>query len=68
MPLREGLLTFLSFPSRFKVYELKITPRYGPKCAPVVMELKPGAIPISQKQYFNSHKAQVGYQKHLINS
>jgi hypothetical protein len=32
---------------------------------PVVVELKPGAIPISQKQYFIPRKAQVKIQKHL---
>jgi hypothetical protein len=32
---------------------------------PVVVELKPGLTPISQKQYFVPHKAQVGIQKHF---
>jgi hypothetical protein len=31
---------------------------------PVVVELKPGVTPISQKQYLVPHKAQVGIQKH----
>jgi hypothetical protein len=66
MPLREGLLRFLSFPSRFQVYGLKITPHFWPgMCPPVVVELKPGTTPISQKQYFIPHKAQVRIQKHL---
>jgi hypothetical protein len=45
LPLREGLLRRLSFPLRFQVYGLKITPRSGPKCSPVMVELKPGATP-----------------------
>jgi hypothetical protein len=32
---------------------------------PVVGELKPGAMPVSQKQYFISCKAQVGNQNNL---
>jgi hypothetical protein len=32
---------------------------------PVVVELRLGAIPISQKQYFILHKAQVKIQKHF---
>jgi hypothetical protein len=33
---------------------------------PVVVELKPGVTPISQKQYFIPLKAQVGIQKHFV--
>jgi hypothetical protein len=65
MPLRKGLLRFLSFPSRFQVYGLKIIPRSGLKHAPVVVELKWGATPISQKQYFIPCKAQVRIQKYF---
>jgi hypothetical protein len=31
----------------------------------VVVKLKPGAIPVSQRQYYIPHKAQMGIQKHL---
>jgi hypothetical protein len=31
----------------------------------VGVELKPGAIPTSQRQYYIPHKAQIGIQKHL---
>jgi hypothetical protein len=31
----------------------------------VVVELEPGAIPVSQRQYYIPHKAQIGIQKHL---
>jgi hypothetical protein len=34
MPLKGGLLRFLSFPSRFQVYGLKITPQVWPKMYP----------------------------------
>jgi hypothetical protein len=59
--LREGFLRFLSFPLRFQVYGLKKTLQ-GPKRAPIVVELKTGATPISQKQYFIPYKAQVRMQ------
>jgi hypothetical protein len=59
MPLRE-VLRFLSFPSRFQVYGLKITPKgLAQNVPPVVVELMLGATPISQKQYFIPCKAQV---------
>ena len=32
---------------------------------PVIVELKPGAEPIHEKQYFIPHKAQVGIKKDL---
>jgi hypothetical protein len=31
----------------------------------VVVDLKPGTIPVSQSQYYIPHKAQIGIQKHL---
>jgi hypothetical protein len=31
----------------------------------VVVELKPGAIPVSQRQYYIPCKSQIGIQKHL---
>jgi hypothetical protein len=34
-------------------------------CPPIVVELKLGATPVNQKQYFVPHKAQIGIQKHL---
>jgi hypothetical protein len=40
-------------------------PGLAKNVTPVVVELKPGATPISQKQYFIPCKAQVGIQKHL---
>jgi hypothetical protein len=66
MTLREGLLRFLSFPSRFQVYGLKVIPLgLAQNVSPVVVELKPGAIPISQKPYFILCKDQVRIQKHF---
>jgi hypothetical protein len=40
-------------------------PRLTWNIPPVVIELKPGAIPVTQRQYYISHKAQIGVQKHL---
>jgi hypothetical protein len=34
-------------------------------CPPVVVELKPGATSVNQKQYFIPHKTEVGIQKHF---
>jgi hypothetical protein len=68
MPLRKRFLRRLSFPLRFQEYELKTIPSH-PRLAwnkpLVVLELKPGAIPVSQRQYYVPHKAQIGIQKHL---
>jgi hypothetical protein len=54
--------------SRFQVYGLEITPKSGPKCVLSVVELKPGATPISPKQYFIHSKAPVRIQKHFADS
>jgi hypothetical protein len=32
----------------------------------VVVELKLGAIPVSQRQYYLPHKTQIGIQKNLV--
>jgi hypothetical protein len=40
-------------------------PNLAQNVPPVVVELKPGVIPVSQKQYFIPFKAQVGIQKHF---
>jgi hypothetical protein len=65
VPLREGLLRLLSFPLRFQVYGLKITPRSGPKCSPSNGGTKARCHPHQQKQYFIPHKAQVRIQKNF---
>jgi hypothetical protein len=66
VPLREGLLGFLSFLSRFQVYSMKITPPgLAKNMPPVLVKLNLGFTPISQKQYFIPHNAQVGIQKHF---
>jgi hypothetical protein len=68
VPLKGGLIRFLSFPSRFQVYGLKITPQvWLEMCPPVVVELKPGVTPVSQKQYI-SHKAQSEFKNTLTDS
>jgi hypothetical protein len=59
MSLKGGLMRFLSFSSRFQVYGL------AQNVLPVVVELKLGATPVSQKQYFIPWKAQVGIQRHF---
>jgi hypothetical protein len=70
MPLRKRSLKFLSFPIRFQEYGLRTTapplqPSLAQNIPPVVVELKPGATPVSQKQYYLPHKAQVRIQNHL---
>jgi hypothetical protein len=40
-------------------------PQLAQNIPPVVVELKLGAIPVSQRQYYIPHKAQIGIQKHL---
>jgi hypothetical protein len=65
MPLKGGLLRFLSLPSRFQVYGMKITPQVCPKCAPSSGRTKGGSHPVSQKQYFIPCKAQVSVQRHF---
>jgi hypothetical protein len=41
------------------------SPRLAQNIPPVVVELKPGAIPVSQRQYYIPCRAQIGMQKHL---
>jgi hypothetical protein len=54
VPLREDLLRFMSIPSRFQVYELKITPRTGPKHAPSSGGIKAGSHPPKPKAVLHS--------------
>jgi hypothetical protein len=66
MPLRKTLLIFLSFHSKFQVYRLKNKPPdLAQNMPPVMVELKPEATPISQKQYFILPKAQFGIQEYF---
>jgi hypothetical protein len=60
-----GLLRFLSFPSKFQVYGLRITPQVSPKMCPIRGGTKGGVNSLSQKQYFISCKAQVRIKKHF---
>jgi hypothetical protein len=54
MPLGEGLLRFLSFPSRFQAYRWKITPRTGPKRAPHSGGIKAWSQPHQPKTVLHS--------------
>jgi hypothetical protein len=66
MFLREVLLRFLSFLSRFQPCGPKITPRNGLKHAPSSIGTKARShSPINQKKYFIPCKAQVRIQKYL---
>jgi hypothetical protein len=66
MPLRKRFLRGQSLPLRFQEYVLRTPPpdwlrtylRSGGR-------IKPGAIPVSQRQVYVPHKAQIGIQKHL---
>jgi hypothetical protein len=40
-------------------------PRLARNIPPVVVEFNPGAIAVSQRQYYIPRKAQIGIQKHL---
>jgi hypothetical protein len=65
MPLKGGLLRFMTFPLRVYVYAEDNPPRSGPKHVPSSGKLKPGVTPISQKEYFIPHRARVKIQKHF---
>jgi hypothetical protein len=41
-------------------------PGLSQNVSPVVVKQKPGSTPISQKQYFIPHKAQVNIQTHFV--
>jgi hypothetical protein len=47
---------------------LTTTSRLDWNIPPVVVELKLGAIPVSQRQYYIPCKDQIGIQKHLTDS
>jgi hypothetical protein len=52
----------------FKIPEVwaeEVCSRLAWNIPPVVVELKLGAIPVSQRQYYIPHKVQIGIQKHL---
>jgi hypothetical protein len=54
MPLKEGLLRSLSFPSRFQVYGLKVTLWSGLECAPCSDGTKAGSHPHQPKTVLHS--------------
>jgi hypothetical protein len=47
------------------VYAEDNPPGLAQNIPPLVVERKPGTTPVSQKQYYTPHKAQVGIKKHL---
>jgi hypothetical protein len=67
VPLRRRFLRCLSFLSSPGVWaeDNPLPPRRTQDIPPMVAELKPGAIPVSQRQYYIPCKTQIGIQKHL---
>jgi hypothetical protein len=54
------------FPLGFQEYDLSSpSPGVEQNLPPLVVELKPGAIPVSQSQYNIPHKNQIKIQKNL---